>query len=151
MTRAIDQLMSVMEESFDPHFQEAWTRAQVEGSLALPTAFMALIDEHGEPCDGDTTAAGFILARRAADEVELLLIAVRPRFRGRGLSNILLDTLSDIARRHKARQVFLEVRADNPARHVYRKAGFEQIGQRKDYYRTRTGTTIDAITYGKQL
>lgn len=47
--------------------------------------------------------------------------------------------------------MFLEMRANNPAERIYRAAGFERIGIRKDYYRTADGGKLDAITFGKIL
>lgn len=151
MTSELDKLMAVMEVSFDPHFREAWTYRQVEESLMLPSTFMLLIDGHGDAPHDDAPAAGFILARQAVDEIELLLIAVRPDFRGKGLGKQLLERFIDTARQRDAAKVFLEMRANNPAERLYRAAGFEQIGQRHDYYRTVTGTTIDALTFARAV
>ena len=147
----IDKVMAVMDAAFDPHWREAWTRRQVEDSLALSSGFMILMDETGSyPCDGKP-AAGFVLARRVLDEVELLLIGVVPEKRGRGLGRKLLDEFLHKSSQFGAANVFLEVRANNQAEKVYRAAGFTPIGRRKDYYRTVDGTRIDAVTFGKAL
>ena len=147
----LDRLMAVMEASFDPHYREAWTRRQVQDSLALPSTYTILVGEDGRPPALPDPAAGFVLARHAADEVELLLIAVMPRHRGKGFGKSLLDMFFESARQRSAKHVFLEMRANNPARALYESCGFEQIGQRKDYYRTATGETIDAITFAKPV
>lgn len=147
----LDQLMAVMEASFDPHFREAWTRRQVEDSLALPSTYMILVAKDGRSPGREKEAVGFVLARQAADEVELLLIAVNPEFRGKGLGQKLLQLLFDSARRRLATSVFLEMRANNPAETFYRNAGFEQIGCRPDYYTTTAGTRIDAITFARKI
>ena len=151
MTDRLDQLMAVMDASFDPHFREAWTRAQVADSLALPTTFMMLMKADGATPSGAEEAAAFILARRVLDEVELLLIAVRPEHRRSGLATRMLDAFFRRAVEMGATRVFLEVRADNEARALYRQTGFEQIGQRPRYYCTDDGEHIDAITYGRTL
>lgn len=147
----VDRLMDVMEASFDPHYREAWTRRQVEDSLALPSTFMLLIGEDGAPPGEGDDAAGFVLARQAVDEIELLLIAVRPKLRGKGLGRALLRQFFDSARKREAVKVFLEMRANNPAEKLYRAEGFTQIGQRRDYYRTSTGHTVDALTFGREV
>ncbi len=147
----LDRLMEVMEASFDPHYREAWTRKQVEDSLILPSTYMLLIGEDGSPPEEGCDAAGFVLARQAADEIELLLIAVRPEFRGRGLGKTLLRQFFDTARERGATKVFLEMRANNPAENLYRAIGFTQIGQRQDYYRTATGTPLDALTFARDV
>lgn len=151
MTSDLDLLMDVMEVSFDPHYREAWTRRQVEDSLLTPSTFMLLISDTGEKPGPEERAAGFILARQAADEVELLLIAVRPDARGQGLGERLLEVFLNHCRARKAARAFLEMRADNPAGSLYRKVGFTQIGFRPAYYRTLLGTPIDAHTFARDL
>ena len=147
----VDRLMDVMEASFDPHYREAWTRRQVEDSLTLPSTFMLLIGADGSPPAEGVEAAGFVLARQAVDEIELLLIAVRPEARGKGLGRALLRQFFDSARKREAVKVFLEMRANNPAEKLYREEGFSQIGQRKDYYRTISGHALDALTFGREV
>ncbi|MXO95268.1 GNAT family N-acetyltransferase [Erythrobacter aquimaris] len=147
----LDKAMAVMDAAFDPHWREAWTRRQVEDSLALSSGFLILFDEAGRYPDEHSPAAGFVLARKVLDEVELLLIGVLPEKRGHGLGSKLIAEFLQKSARMGATNVFLEVRANNPAEKVYRSAGFVPIGRRKDYYRTEDGTKIDAVTFGKAL
>ena len=149
----LDDILLVMEDAFDPHWGEAWNRAQVAGSLAMPHTYALIVDSEGRinrPGEA-REPAGFALIRSAPGEEELLLIGVRPRFRQRGLGRILLETFFAEARRKQADRVFLEMRANNPARSLYTALGFEQIGQRRDYYRLSDGSRIDAITFGKTI
>ncbi|MEZ5681969.1 MAG: GNAT family N-acetyltransferase [Erythrobacter sp.] len=150
MTR-IDQLMAVMEAAFDPHWREAWTRSQVEGSLALPHTYALLAGGDGQPLEDGEQAAGFIMARRAPGEEELLLVAVRPEMRGRGIGKSLIEWFFRTAQANGAESVFLEMRDNNPAANLYAACGFEPIGRRSAYYRTSTGETLDAITFGRKL
>lgn len=147
----LDRIMAVMELAFDPHWQEAWTRSQVANSLTLPTTHYVLIDGYGRALVNEKPAAGFVLSRQAADEEELLLVAVRPDLRERGLGKALLSLFEKAAASRGANKLFLEMRANNPAENLYRKAGFEPIGTRKGYYRTQSGSLIDAITFSKHL
>ena len=147
----LDQLMAVMEAAFDPHWREAWTRQQVENSLAMPHTYAILLDAEGEPIVGTNIAAGFILAKRAPGEEEMLLIGVRPELRGRGLGRKLIETFARLALDVGAESIFLEMRANNPAETLYRECGFEPIGRRVDYYRTADGTRLDAITFARKL
>ena len=140
-----------MEVSFDPHYREAWTRRQVEDSLLVPSTFAMLCNEAADATAQGEKAAGFVLARKAADEIELLLIAVDPEHRKKGIGSRLLKRFLEVAVQREASKVFLEMRANNPAVSVYRAAGFEQIGQRANYYRTITGETIDALTFGRKV
>ncbi|MFI5957882.1 ribosomal protein S18-alanine N-acetyltransferase [Cryptosporangium sp. NPDC051539] len=62
-------------------------------------------------------------------------VAVRRDRQGSGLGRRMLDELLDEAVRRGARQVLLEVRADNgPAQRLYARRGFEAVGLRRGYY-----------------
>lgn len=148
---ALDQLMAVMEVAFDPHWREAWTRQQVANSLAMPHTYAIVVDATGKELSGNEEAAGFILARRAPGEEELLLIGVRPDQRGRGIGRQLIELFASIAKADGAERIFLEMRANNPAESLYRQCGFEPIGRRANYYRTLDNEHLDAITFARKL
>src|SRR5687768_14127955 len=98
MSDDLDRIMAVMEAAFDPAFGEAWTRRQVGDALVLPnTHYLLAGNDGGAPGEGQETA-GFVLSRGAADEEELLLIAVDPRHRGRGIGTALLERFIAAAR-----------------------------------------------------
>ena len=147
---ALDAVMAVMDASFDPHWREAWTRAQVRDSLEMPSTFLMSIDREGRPVESGE-AAGFVLSRQALDEEELLLIAVRPEQRGRGLGRLILERYAERARQRGVRRIFLEMRANNPAHALYRRCGFVPIGTRPRYYLAANGEAIDAITFALEL
>mgnify|MGYP003323401368 CR=1 FL=1 len=96
-------------------------------------------------------ATGFVLSRNAPGEEELLLIAVRPEFRRKGVGATLIRLLALAARARGADRIFLEMRENNPASSLYHKVGFEPIGRRKDYYLFADGTRMDAITFGLSI
>jgi ribosomal-protein-alanine acetyltransferase len=76
-----------------------------------------------------------LLAPRGGGEGDIQTIAVAPHARRRGLGRALMLALIGEARHRGAREVFLEVRADNPgAQTLYRALGFEEIGVRPKYY-----------------
>ena len=78
---------------------------------------------------------GFIISRRAADEAEILSVAVTRAWQGRGLARRLLDLHLRRLAGLRLRAVFLEVDEDNqPARRLYARAGFHEIGRRPGYY-----------------
>ena len=66
-------------------------------------------------------------------------------------SYLRADVIIDVARHAGAEQVFLEMRANNPAERLYRACGFEPIGRRPAYYRTLDGSFLDAITFARKL
>jgi ribosomal-protein-alanine N-acetyltransferase len=134
----------VMGEAFEPRFGEAWTRSQCLGILGMPGVWMTLARAEGE-------IVGFALARAILDEAELLLLATSPRCRRRGIGAALLRSVIAEARGRGVTQVHLEVRAGNGAIGLYQAHGFGKTGERRDYYRGRTGQSFDAHSYAVTL
>jgi [ribosomal protein S18]-alanine N-acetyltransferase len=95
---------------------------------------------------------GFAVSRIAADEAEILSIAVDANHRGRSLSrNLLLTHLGHLAGRG-VRSVFLEVEENNqPARRLYQGAGFAVTGRRERYYRQPSGEQLNALLMRRDL
>jgi ribosomal-protein-alanine N-acetyltransferase len=95
---------------------------------------------------------GFAVSRIAADEAEILSIALAASQRGRGLSrDLFLTHLGHLAGRG-VRTVFLEVEENNqPARRLYERAGFTVIGRRERYYRQVSGEQLDALRMRRDL
>lgn len=119
-------------------FDEAWDAKALHGLIITP-GFLGLIGSIG-PND---PAQGFVLARSAADEAEILSIGVVPGFRGRGLGYELLSGLLGRLMALGASTVFLEVAAGNAAAQaLYARAGFRLTGTRKGYY-VRPGQPAD--------
>jgi [ribosomal protein S18]-alanine N-acetyltransferase len=78
---------------------------------------------------------GFILSRLAADEAEILSVAVAASRRARGLAGRLLDLHLRALAGRGARAVFLEVDDDNvAARRLYARRHFHEVGRREAYY-----------------
>lgn len=136
-------IMPVMRAAFDPRFGEAWTEAQCVGVLSVPGSDLLIAV--------DAAVIGFALSRVVIDECELMLIAVDPADQGRGIGRALLNDMMAAARRSGAKTVFLEMRAENRAVHLYSSAGFVEVGRRTGYYRGFNGETFDAVTYRCEL
>lgn len=151
----VDRIMVVMEAAFDPAYGEAWNRRQVADALTLPSTHALVVDAAGLPIsdalDQAPVPAGFVLTRHVLDEEELLLIAVTPSARGRGVGAALIEQLFVAARQRGTAQIFLEMRRGNPAIHLYNKFGFRPIGERRNYYRMANGDRIDAITFARSI
>ena len=125
-------------------FDDPWDEAAIAALLTSPGCIGLLArsggDGTGEPC-------GFVLARKAADEMEILTIAVVPQMRRRGVGKALLDHLSASARSASAASIFIEYAADNAAAaQLYAQQGFRTTGLRKHYYRRAAGPACDAVT-----
>ncbi|MEO7786851.1 MAG: GNAT family N-acetyltransferase [Sphingomicrobium sp.] len=137
----LDDVIAIMSRAFDPEYGEAWTRSQCAGILPMSGVAMTLArgSEHG-------AALGFSLLRTVADEAELLLIAVDPAARRKGVGRALIDHFVDHATNVGAIRLHLEVRDGNSAIGLYRAAGFVVAGRRLLYYRGASGRQYDALT-----
>jgi ribosomal-protein-alanine N-acetyltransferase len=112
-------------------FKRAWDAATLSDMLSGPGTFAFAHDD------------GFVVARAAADEAEILTLAVAPHARGRGLGRALLQAAIAKARGLGAGVVFLEVGADNPhALALYAGLGFSKVGKRKAYYDGRDALVL---------
>jgi ribosomal-protein-alanine N-acetyltransferase len=95
---------------------------------------------------------GFIISRLAADEAEILSVAVASARRGRGLARALLNLHMRRLAGLGARAVFLEVDEDNaPARRLYARAGFREVGRRPGYYQHGPDHAANALVLRRDL
>ncbi|HET7084163.1 MAG TPA: GNAT family N-acetyltransferase [Rhizomicrobium sp.] len=114
-------------------FAKSWDAAEITAMLAAPGVFAF------------HNADGFVLARAAAGEAEILTLAVAPQKRGHGLGRALLQAAILRVQELGAQSLFLEVGADNPsALALYAGLGFAKVGARKGYYVTASGSA-DAL------
>lgn len=118
--------------------------------------FTAFLTEAATPtyiaCDAKRRIAGFALLRLAADEAELLTIAVDPKWRGKRIGNALLNAAFEDLRMTPARRVFLEVDEQNaPAIKLYERQGFARIGSRRGYYPRPDGSAATALVMARDL
>lgn len=94
---------------------------------------------------------GYGLLSLAADESQVLNIAIAPSWQRKGLGKILLIHMLQEAYAKGARQCYLEVRRSNiAAQRLYENVGFKHMGFRKDYYVSATGRE-DAATLAADL
>jgi ribosomal-protein-alanine N-acetyltransferase len=104
-------------------FLDPWDKTAICDLLAGPGVFAVF------------TEKGFVLARAAGGEAEILTLAVAPAARGQGLGRRLLESAARHAVSLGAQSMFLEVGTDNPAAlALYAGLGFTRVGQRKAYY-----------------
>jgi len=143
----VDRIMEVMAAAFPAEYGEAWNRRQVSDALLLAGTHHVLIAPDGtSPPPSHEPTAGFSLSRGLFDEEELLLFAISPAWRRRGLGHMLLEQFITDARNRGKKRLFLEMRRNNPAGILYASHGFRPIGIRPRYYRALNGERIDAIT-----
>jgi ribosomal-protein-alanine N-acetyltransferase len=138
----LDAVMSIMDDSFDPAYGEAWTAPQCAGLMPMPGVWLTLARDGAEP-------VGFALGRTVAGEAELLLLAVKKSRQKSGVGKKLLKSFIGAAEAKGARRLHLEVRDGNGALKLYSNAGFSEVGRRKNYYTGRDGQIYDALTLAK--
>lgn len=122
-TQAHAQALAAIHQAAFPPGQR-WGPDAMTLQIALPGCF-ALLDDRG----------GMAMARVAADEAELLTLAVLPDSRRQGLARALLAEAEHVAAAHGAATLFLEVATRNAAAQaLYAAAGYQQAGRRRRYY-----------------
>lgn len=134
----LDAIMQLERSTFITH---AWSERSMRTELTSANGYYLV----AVPVDGTERIDGYggLLAPRGAAEADIQTIAVAPHARRHGLGRALMLSLIGEARNRGAREVFLEVRADNPAAQtLYRTLGFDEIGVRPRYYQP---DGVDAI------
>ena len=118
-------LMDIETASFTCPWSEESFRAALESdTVSVPVCL-----------SGEGVLIGFACLLTVADEGELLNIATSPEYRRNGAAERLMEHCLDICRAKGVSVLYLEVRESNaPARSLYRKMGFGEIGVRRNYY-----------------
>ncbi|MEY4418646.1 MAG: tRNA ((37)-N6)-threonylcarbamoyltransferase complex transferase subunit TsaD, partial [Actinomycetota bacterium] len=84
-----------------------------------------------------------------SNQADIQTIAVSPEARGKGYGRTLMNALTAKANQLGAKEIFLEVRADNTvAQKLYKVFGFKRIGVRKGYYQP---DNVDAFVMQSNL
>jgi len=126
-------------------FQRGWSEIEIEQML-LERNIVAHRVTLGR------SVHGFILSRLAAGEAEILSVAVVAARRGRGLARLLLNLHLRRLAGLGVQAVFLEVDEDNePARRLYHRAGFREVGRRPGYYQKAPGVAATALVLRRDL
>jgi ribosomal-protein-alanine N-acetyltransferase len=132
---ALPEEAEVLAEIHRDAFRRIWSAHEFSALLTDPSVF-ALVARQTS-LFGSRRIAGFVLVRFAADEAEILTIAVRPNLRRRGVGRLLMNDVSRRLYRERIARLFLEVdRANAAAVALYRSLGFTVAGERKQYYAT---------------
>lgn len=131
----LDGIMAIEQRSFP---SDAWSSELMKAELESPHNRYLVDDE-----DGVLIGYGGVRALQGGTDADIQTIALDADHRGRGLGRSLLHALLNAAAERGAREVFLEVRDDNPAASgLYLSEGFEEIGRRPHYYQP---DDVDAI------
>lgn len=126
-------------------FPDPWSRRMLAAAVEDRFTLVLVVEGGGAPGG----VAGYAIFRRAADEAELLSLAVAPEARGRGLGRRLVEDGLARVRADGVRVCYLEVRPANaPALALYRSLGFRGIGRRRRYYRDGSDALVLRLPLG---
>lgn len=115
-------------------FRHGWPATEMEALIADPTVTV-LVAREGLSAFA-RRPVGFVMVRAAADEAEVLTVAVAPARRGRGVGRLLMEETIRRLYFMRVGSLFLEVDEGNTsALALYRRLGFREVGQRRNYYR----------------
>ncbi len=130
-------------------FVRPWAEGEFAALMEQDTVFGFAAREVGR---GAAPPVGFVLARLAAGEGEILTIAVARAHRRRGLGWRLMDAVLRELHGQRAEALFLEVDETNaPAIALYRRLGFREVGKRPNYYRSPERGPTGALVMRRDL
>lgn len=119
-------------------FDPAWDAEVMEVFFADPNCIALYA--------GEAACEAFLIVRIAADEAEILTIAVAPERRRQGLARRLLTGAAAELRSRGVQRLFLEVDDTNlAALALYRDLGAERIGHRPAYYANGADASIYSL------
>ena len=125
-------------------FARPWSAADLRRLAEAPHCF-------GIAASCGDALAGFILISAAADQAEILTLAVDTPWRRQGIGAALLEAAVGQAGLRGATAMLLEVGVLNtPAQALYAEAGFTVTGRRRNYYRGPGGAE-DALVMRREI
>ncbi|MCO6389137.1 GNAT family N-acetyltransferase [Aliihoeflea sp. 40Bstr573] len=140
---------SALPRIHEEDFIRPWSEDEFADLLAQGNVFGFAAREVGKRQLGPV---GFVLVRQAADEAEILTVAVARSARRLGLGRSLMDAVLRALHAARTASLFLEVDETNaPAIALYRRLGFIQVGRRPDYYKQPGGGRTGAIVMRRDL
>jgi ribosomal-protein-alanine N-acetyltransferase len=110
-------------------FSAPWSENSIRYELTNPLSLWLVAMEAD-------ALAGYVGSQSVIDEADMMNIAVDPKFRRRGVACALVEALVVGLKERNIHSLTLEVRASNePAKALYDRLGFTQVGRRPNYYR----------------
>lgn len=124
-------------------FYKKWSVSEFENLLSMPGVFARLIRDTDGPGD---RFGGFIVARIAGEEGEIISIGVVPNCRGQGFGSKLVRAVENQCRTAGALALLLEVADTNDlAVRLYKSLSFKTVGRRMNYYSNQVNSRTDAL------
>ena len=135
LTAITPHFCEVAESLHQKCFDFYWKKEEFLSVLSLPTT------------QGFINQKGLIVYSLVFDEAEILTLCTDPHYQKQGVATQFIQEMICSCQKQNVHRILLEVRANNiPAIKLYEKQGFQKIGIRKNYYRTKEGP-VDALCY----
>ena len=133
----IDKIIDLYKDDF----ADGWNKKMLDDAF-LTDRFMALgVSDENE-------LVGVITCSTTLFDADIESVYVKKEFRKQGLASMLIGGLVKALNEKNIEKIFLEVRKSNlPAQNLYKKHGFDKIGERKAYY----SDGEDAVIMAKEM
>jgi len=123
----LEQIMDLEHRCF---VNDAWSQEVMASEITAPHTYYIVCLE-----DGKVVGYAGLSKLEASEQADIQTIATDPSVRGRGFGKAMMNLLTSKAKELGAKEIFLEVRADNVvAQKLYAMFGYRRIGIRKNYY-----------------
>ncbi len=128
-------------------FKRPWQRKSFVAELVHKDAFGYVVRKKVNQKSSDVIA--YVFVRVILNEMHIMRIAVAASFQTKGVATRMLRQCFTLAQQKQLDAVYIEVRPSNTsAIALYRRAGFQSLGTRPNYY-PETGE--DALVMVKHL
>lgn len=127
----MNQVQNIFDILTDIYEVSPWNKAQIQADLSKENTHYFFVYAGQE-------TVGFLALQELGEEWEVTNLAVKKKYQRQGFASQLLEKLTV-----KSEPIYLEVRISNlAARSLYKKYGFEEVGQRKQYYHNPTEDAV---------
>lgn len=110
-------------------FHDPWSEKSIASELENALSLWLVAVEGDE-------VIGYVGSQTVLGWTDMMNVAVHPAHRRKGVGEKLVLALEDALKAQESTCLTLEVRASNePAKSLYEKLGFSEVGRRKNYYR----------------
>lgn len=129
------------------HFDDFWSASVLKNELQNPNH----VSSYYFVAKANSEIVGFCGVSKIVDTLEILNIVTKKDKRNLGIASQLLQYIIEEGKKKQIHTIFLEVNEHNlPARHLYEKFHFQQVGLRKNYYHHTDDAILMTLDFTKE-